>query len=115
MERGLIFSCLSMMKRSEQDGRSVKAELHQRLGERRHTAWKPGEIPISGCSGSLRRVVQTEAIPDSKSPEKGRKWLECLVVEEQPLLWIKQSSLTHGTVMLYHGEMYADSMLLYVT
>lgn len=32
------------------------------------------------------------------------KWLECNVVEEQPLLWIKKTSLTHGTVMLYDGE-----------
>ena len=32
------------------------------------------------------------------------KYLECEVIEEQPLVWIKKSSLTHGTVMLYHGE-----------
>ena len=32
------------------------------------------------------------------------KWLECKVVEEQPVVWIKKTSLTHGTVMLYNGE-----------
>ncbi|KAK4685431.1 trafficking protein particle complex subunit 9, partial [Tremellales sp. Uapishka_1] len=34
----------------------------------------------------------------------GERWLECKVVEEQPLLWIKKTNLTHGTVMLYNGE-----------
>jgi hypothetical protein len=38
--------------------------------------------------------------------EEGEKWLECQVVPEQPLLWVKKSSLTHGTVMLYDGERY---------
>ncbi|EIW73613.1 hypothetical protein TREMEDRAFT_26647, partial [Tremella mesenterica DSM 1558] len=33
-----------------------------------------------------------------------QKWLECTVVDEQPLLWIRSTSLTHGTIMLYHGE-----------
>lgn len=32
------------------------------------------------------------------------KWLECKVVEEQPVVWIKKTSLTHGTIMLYDGE-----------
>ena len=32
------------------------------------------------------------------------RWLQCQVVEEQPLVWIKKSNLTHGTVMLYDGE-----------
>ena len=39
----------------------------------------------------------------SKDESEGR-WLECVVIEEQPLVWIKKTSLTHGTVMLYHGE-----------
>ncbi|WVQ65923.1 uncharacterized protein L199_004101 [Kwoniella botswanensis] len=33
-----------------------------------------------------------------------KKWLECKVVPELPLAWIKKTSLTHGTVMLYNGE-----------
>lgn len=36
--------------------------------------------------------------------EAPQKWLECKIVEEQPLVWIKKSSLTHGTVMLFNGE-----------
>lgn len=34
----------------------------------------------------------------------GERWLECGVVKELPLLWVKRSNLTHGTVMLYNGE-----------
>jgi hypothetical protein len=36
--------------------------------------------------------------------DEQEKWLECEVVDEQPLVWIKKTNLTHGTVMLYHGE-----------
>lgn len=42
-------------------------------------------------------------LPEEEMGEEG-KYLECEVIEEQPLVWIKKSSLTHGTVMLYHGE-----------
>ena len=33
------------------------------------------------------------------------RFLECKVVPEQPLLRIRRTSLTHGAVMLYNGEM----------
>lgn len=36
--------------------------------------------------------------------EGAERWLECSVVEAQPVVWIKKTSLTHGTVMLYDGE-----------
>lgn len=42
--------------------------------------------------------------PVEPPDEQPVSWLECMVVEEQPLLWIKNTSLTHGTVMLYNGE-----------
>jgi trafficking protein particle complex subunit 9 len=32
------------------------------------------------------------------------RFLECVVVPEQPLLRIRRTSLTHGAVMLYNGE-----------
>ena len=34
------------------------------------------------------------------------RFLECKVVPEQPLLRIRRTSLTHGAVMMYDGEMY---------
>ena len=36
---------------------------------------------------------------------KSLRLLECKVVPEQPLLRIRRTSLTHGAVMLYDGEM----------
>jgi hypothetical protein len=51
-----------------------------------------GNGSAAGTPGSLYKL------------EEGEKWLECQVVPEQPLLWVKKSSLTHGTVMLYDGE-----------
>ena len=42
-------------------------------------------------------------LPSEEEEQEG-KWLECVVIDPQPLVWIKKSSLTHGTVMLYHGE-----------
>jgi trafficking protein particle complex subunit 9 len=36
---------------------------------------------------------------------KPSRFLECKVVPEQPLLRIRRTSLTHGAVMMYNGEM----------
>jgi hypothetical protein len=36
------------------------------------------------------------------------RFLECVVVPEQPLLRIRRTSLTHGAVMLYNGERYVS-------
>jgi hypothetical protein len=44
--------------------------------------------------------------------EYAEKWLECHFVEEMPLFWIKRSSLTHGTVMLYDGERWVRVSIL---
>lgn len=43
-------------------------------------------------------------LPPLPVKEEEHRWLECNVVEEQPLLWIKKTSLSHGTVMLFNGE-----------
>jgi hypothetical protein len=47
-------------------------------------------------------ISENTDVKQVQKPEP--KWLECRVVQEQPLLWIKKTSLTHGTVMLYDGE-----------
>ena len=41
----------------------------------------------------------------SSSTKKAVRFIECVVVPEQPLLRIRRTSLTHGAVMLYNGEM----------
>ncbi|KAK4057137.1 hypothetical protein OIO90_001632 [Microbotryomycetes sp. JL221] len=38
------------------------------------------------------------------APVDDFKFLECLVVPEMPLLWMRSTSLTHGALMLYDGE-----------
>lgn len=49
-------------------------------------------------SGLAARVDQLQ-----EDTPSGR-YLETTVVPAQPLLWIKRTSLTHGSVMLYDGE-----------
>lgn len=49
-------------------------------------------------------LLTADGLPALPTQQDEHKWLECQIVEEQPLLWIKQTSLTHGTVMLYNGE-----------
>lgn len=59
-----------------------------------------GKVKFSGLDA--RFSIQNGKAVESEEAEG--KWLECEVVEEQPLVWIRKTSLTHGTVMLYHGE-----------
>lgn len=42
--------------------------------------------------------------PGESGGEEGLKFLECTVVPEMPLLWMRSTSLTHGALMLYDGE-----------
>lgn len=48
-------------------------------------------------------IMSSDIVPSLPAADE-RRWLECNVVEEQPLLWIKKTCLSHGTVMLYDGE-----------
>lgn len=38
------------------------------------------------------------------------RYLECVVVPEQPLLRVRWTSLTHGALMLYNGERYISPL-----
>jgi hypothetical protein len=59
-----------------------------------------GKVKRSGVDARLSLSTY-----GAEAEEEGEgKWLECVIIEEQPLVGIKQTSLTHGTVMLYHGE-----------
>lgn len=66
-----------------------------------------GKVKKQGLDARRSMLVQQpiSESTDGKQVQKPEpKWLECRVVQEQPLLWIKKTSLTHGTVMLYDGE-----------
>jgi hypothetical protein len=67
------------------------------------------EIGKTKRSGTDARLSMRGAGPEGDEEEPEGKWLECVIIEEQPLVWIKKTSLTHGTVMLYHGETYVSA------
>jgi len=48
---------------------------------------------------------RTSAQINIPSRRNAFRFLECRVIEEQPLLRIRRSSITHGALMLYNGEM----------
>lgn len=48
-------------------------------------------------------------------PKTSHALLECKVVPEQPLLRIRRTTLTHGAVMLYNGEMSDFAIVIAIT
>ena len=55
----------------------------------------------------LGAFVDSEDEADGQEGEKesaGHQFLECTVVPEMPMLWMRSTSLTHGALMLYDGE-----------
>ncbi|KAF8654133.1 hypothetical protein AX16_003664 [Volvariella volvacea WC 439] len=55
-----------------------------------------------------RNSVQSKTLANMKPP----RFLECKVVPEQPLLRIRRTSVTHGALMLYDGEVHTIRMTL---
>ncbi|KAI7903009.1 TRAPP II complex [Cokeromyces recurvatus] len=51
------------------------------------------------------KLKKRKKIEDKEEEEKSKKFYELTVIDEQPLLKIKSTSLLHGAVMLYEGEM----------
>lgn len=60
-------------------------------------------------SSGLAAFVRTEAELLSEQTE-GLKFVECTVVPEMPMLLMRSTSLTHGALMLYDGEVYVLSL-----
>jgi trafficking protein particle complex subunit 9 len=82
-------------------------EEDDRLSRRRSAMdCEIGRSKYSGLdSRPWERAVQRTSASIIK--QKSFRFLECKVVPEQPLLRIRRTSLTHGAVMLYNGEMLA--------
>jgi hypothetical protein len=75
---------------------------------------------VAGAGGKMKRIgtaakyeARTAGVGEDGAKEgeegegtleDGERWLECQVVRELPLLWVKRSSLSHATVMMYNGE-----------
>ncbi|KAI6166990.1 transport protein Trs120 or TRAPPC9 TRAPP II complex subunit-domain-containing protein [Pisolithus thermaeus] len=51
--------------------------------------------------GERTKNVLSAVVPPSKSEPR---YLECVVVPQQPVLRVRRTSLTHGALMLYDGE-----------
>jgi hypothetical protein len=72
---------------------------------------------ILACESGRSKYSGIESFPWEKSVRRNSsqptqpksttsfRFLECKVVPEQPLLRIRRTSVTHGAVMLYDGEM----------
>lgn len=85
-------------------------EEEERIARRRGTlACETDRSKYSGMEGlpwerhTKRASAQVKSAANAKPP----RFLECKVVPEQPLLRIRRTSLTHGALMLYDGELYA--------
>lgn len=53
-------------------------------------------------SSGLAAFVRSDALNEQM---EGLKFVECTVVPEMPMLLMRSTSLTHGALMLYDGEM----------
>ncbi|KAJ4487929.1 TRAPP II complex [Lentinula aciculospora] len=83
-------------------------EEEERLAHKRSAALcEAGRFKYFGLDSFSWRKNQS---PDSSSGSSSRSsktpsFLECKVVPEQPLLRIRRTTVTHGALMLYDGEM----------
>ncbi|KAJ4469401.1 transport protein Trs120 or TRAPPC9 TRAPP II complex subunit-domain-containing protein [Lentinula edodes] len=79
----------------------------ERLAHKRSAALcEAGRFKYSGLDNFPweRKRSQTSGSESSRS-SKTMMFLECKVVPEQPLLRIRRTTVTHGALMLYDGEM----------
>ncbi|RDB21392.1 hypothetical protein Hypma_011623 [Hypsizygus marmoreus] len=82
-------------------------EEEERLSRKRSTlACEAGRSKYSGIeSFPWAKTNQRASLTSSTVVKRALRFLECKVVPEQPLLRIRRTSVTHGAVMLYNGEM----------
>lgn len=85
-------------------------EEEERLSRKRSAfACEAGRSKYSGIeSFPWEKTTKRKSL--TSAPQKPFQFLECKVVPEQPLLRIRRTSVTHGAVMLYNGEMYAECL-----
>ncbi|BGP40785.1 hypothetical protein JCM10449v2_004750 [Rhodotorula kratochvilovae] len=61
-------------------------------------------VKRTGLDAVAQAAPAATAVPSDKPLDGDAKFLECTVVPEMPLLWMRSTSLTHGALMLYDGE-----------
>ncbi|GAA5873361.1 hypothetical protein JCM3774_000758, partial [Rhodotorula dairenensis] len=66
---------------------------------------RPERIKHTGLDAlALRTIASEPATTPAESTGAEHQFLECTVVPAQPLLWMRSTSLTHGALMLFDGE-----------
>ena len=106
--RGCVVRCpggvsrefvLQLSTDAEEDKQSILRSLMQcEFGRSKY--WGLDSLP------SERNNRRTSAQVSNPSQKEPLRFLECEVVQEQPLLQIRRTSIPHGAVMLYNGEMF---------
>ncbi|KAI0362223.1 hypothetical protein OH77DRAFT_1416447 [Trametes cingulata] len=94
---------LPLSTEEEEERRSRRrSAIECETGRSKHAGldFRPWEK--SSKRGSTQAAAASTSTSAAKKPIR---FLECKVVPEQPLLRIRRTSLTHGAVMLYNGEM----------
>ncbi|KAH9901034.1 TRAPP II complex [Cubamyces lactineus] len=92
---------LPLSTEEEEERRSRRrSALECEVGRSKHAGLDSRYWEKSSKRGSAQVGTTTTA-----AAKKTVRFLECTVVPEQPLLRIRRTSLTHGAVMLYNGEM----------
>ena len=85
---------------------STDEDEEKRLQQRSRMECEAGRFKYSGLdSRPWERLPWRRTSEVSSSAKKPSSFLECKVVPAQPLLRIRRTSLIHGAVMLYNGEM----------
>ena len=93
---------LPLSTEEEEERRSRRrSAIECETGRSKHSGLASRPWEKAGKRGSTQGTVST-----SSSNKPTVRFVECTVVPEQPLLRIRRTSLTHGAVMLYNGEMY---------
>ncbi|THU80824.1 hypothetical protein K435DRAFT_972612 [Dendrothele bispora CBS 962.96] len=81
-------------------------EEMERAARRRSTLQcESGRFKYSGLDAFPWEQESKRRSKALSKPGKPMQFLECQVVPEQPLLRIRRTSVTHGALMLYDGEM----------
>lgn len=89
---------------------STEEEEEHRSRRRSAIECETGRSKYSGLASrhwekSTQRGSTQGTVSTSAANKPTMRFVECIVVPEQPLLRIRRTSLTHGAVMLYNGEM----------
>ncbi|TBU35870.1 TRAPP II complex [Dichomitus squalens] len=89
---------------------STEEEEERRSRRRSAIDCETGRSKHSGLASrpwekASKRSSTQGTVSTSNTNKPAVRFVECIVVPEQPLLRIRRTSLTHGAVMLYNGEM----------